>query len=242
MLLQGQLVQGSPRLYSPPPTRLPSESRGSSAELHADLCAATALDGGESPQPKKKAASKEREKAANELLLIGRSSIRETLHSLLTRRCVLKGRTIGTNWTWGIGGVSGCRGRKKGRKERCPLPRPSSLSPLLSSSLSPLPPEMFLHLCFPLLAARFSSKGRVDGPIKTSIAALLGGGEVCGGKHSPPAEVFVFGISMRNCARGVTRNVRISGGGTEGIWLNAAAQRARSPGSWRLHRLAPSST
>lgn len=126
-----------PGLYSPPPTRLPSESRGSSAELHADLCAAAALDGGESPQPKKKAASKEREKAANELLLIGRSSIRETLHSLLTRRCVLKGRTIGTNWTWGIGGVSGCRGRKKGRKKDAPsslLPPSSPLVLPLSSS------------------------------------------------------------------------------------------------------------
>lgn len=121
--------------------------------------------------------------------------------------------------------------RKEGRK----MP-PPSLLPLSSSTRN------VLHLCFPLLAARFSSKGRVDGPIKSSIAALLGKRKkkVCGGKHSPPAEIFVFGISMRNCARGVTRNVRISGSGAVGIWLNAAAQRARSLGScagWPLLRL-----
>ena len=60
------------------------------------------------------ASSKKKKATANELLLIGRSSIRETLHYLLTRCCVLKGRTIITNWTWGIGGVCCCRG------ERCP--------------------------------------------------------------------------------------------------------------------------
>lgn len=130
--------------------------------------------------------------------------------------------------------------RKEGRKMPPPLLPPSSLSPL--------PPEMFLHLCFPLLAARFSSKGRVDGPIKTSIAALLGKKikikiiKFAGANIRRLQRYSFFGISMRNCARGVTRNVRISGSGAEGIWLNTAAQRARSLGSWRLRRLAPSST
>lgn len=71
---------------------------------------------GMKPCKGKKAVSgcKKKKAPANELLLIGRSSIRETLHYLLTRCCVLKGRTVITNWTWGRGGVSCCRGG------RCP--------------------------------------------------------------------------------------------------------------------------
>lgn len=130
MLLRGQLVQGS-RTVLPPQAAF--RQRAAALLLSSMQICARRQDWKEAnPRNRKKAASKEREKAANELLLIWRSSIRETLHSLLTRRCVLKGRTIGTNWTWGIGGVSGCRGRKKGRKKDAPPP--SSLLPLSSST------------------------------------------------------------------------------------------------------------
>lgn len=136
-----------------------------------------------------------------------------------------------------------CRGRKKGRKKDAPLPPPSLPPPSLLFH-----PKCFC-ICVSLCWRRVSPrKGELTAPLKAASPHCWGGKKkkekkVCGGKHSPPAEIFgFFGISMRNCARGVTRNVRIGGSGAEGIWLNAAAQRARSPGSWRLRRLAPSST
>lgn len=93
----------------------PSDTRSSSRKLHIDLYAGTDWRGW-IPARRKKAVwgGREKKATANELLLIGRSSIRETLHYLLTRCCVLKGRTIITNWTCGRGGVCRCRGRKKG--------------------------------------------------------------------------------------------------------------------------------
>lgn len=88
---------------------------------------------------KKKAvwSSRVKKATANELLLIGRSSIRETLHSLLTRRCVLKGRTIITNWTCGRGGVCRCRRRGKKNAPKC------------------------LCICVPLLVCSFRKGGLV---------------------------------------------------------------------------------
>lgn len=95
-------------------TVFPSDTRSSSRKLHIDLYAGTDWRGW-IPARRKKAVwgSREKKATANELPLIGRSSIRETLHSSLTRCCVLKGRTIITNWTCGRGGVCRCRGRKK---------------------------------------------------------------------------------------------------------------------------------
>lgn len=122
--------------------------------------------------------------------------------------------------------------RKEGRKMP-PLPPPSLL----------FHPKCFC-ICVSLCWRRVSPrKGEWTAPLKAASPHCWekkNKNEVCGGKHSPPAEIFVFGISMRNCARGVTRNVRISGSGAVGIWLNAAAQRARSLGScagWLLLRL-----
>lgn len=93
-----------------------------------------------------------------------------------------------------------------------------------------MPPEMFMHLCFPLLAALFSSKGRVDvlppppphlRSIKAaaSVSALL---EKFAGNIGPTvfsSRGIHFVISARNCARSVTRNVRISGSDAGGFGL-----------------------
>lgn len=72
----------------------PLESRSSTPKLHIELYAATDWkDLNSCKEGRKKAApSSEKQKAsANELLLIGRSSIRETLHYLLTPLLRLKG-------------------------------------------------------------------------------------------------------------------------------------------------------